>query len=156
MNVKKEELVEKIKNRIKEDISIIKKLYEITKKEALEAPGAMQSASDTTRSQNSHKIEVILERLENLEKSYQYLELLSLQEKKDNVSIGSLIELELAGGNYYLFVLPGGEGDEFCKDGEEKIIVVSPDAPLLKGMLEKKIGEEINFRGKKIKIKSIA
>ena len=110
---------------------------------AMESPGAMQSHSDTTKSQ-MHTLASNIEKLIKEKTS-------AINALKNNpasegsskkIGIGTLVETEGENGRkiFYLIAPEGGAG-AVIERGNEKITSITPGTPLGSALLEKRIGD---------------
>ncbi len=109
---------------------------------AKEAPSAMESHSDTTRSQMQHLAENLEKDIQEKENGITELEDLktSIGPNNGSVNIGSVVGIaDDAGRRFVYFVLPAGGGVKVA-DGNKKITVLSATAPLAKAIIGKRAG----------------
>jgi len=104
------------------------------------APGAMESHSDTTRSQNEKLLAALEARLKNLEDLDQKITTGSFQPR--------FFEVLFNGENKKLVIVPEGLGGEEV-NGMRLLSETSPLGIVLK---EKKLGDKFEFNGQTIEI----
>lgn len=125
-----------------------KQSLETTRQAAIEAPGAMQSRSDTTKWQMSQHAEAI-ER--SLFETQQVLSTLKrLMDNPPTVTKGSsyaIVEVKNLddGSRAKYFLLPAGGGDTYEVDGEE-IIVLSVGTPMARAFIGAVAGDEVEIK----------
>lgn len=126
------------------------------KRAALESPGAMQSHSDTTKSQ-MHTLAANIEKLiKEKTAAINALKTSAISEpgNHNQIKLGTLVEIE--GQNeqkiFYLIVPEGGAGAVVKVDGVT-VISLTTKSPLGSALFNRKIGETVileNKNGKKI------
>jgi len=149
--MKKIEAVENAIRSQESNLANMKQSLETVKKEAQDAPGANVSHSDTSKFQQSNLALGIQDRIASAEHVLGLLRGLP-KEELDIIAAGSLFALEDENKEimYYFFVLTGG-GDILNVDGTE-ITTISAGAPLVRGLMGKKVGDRICFRGRELKV----
>ncbi|MFA6495394.1 MAG: hypothetical protein WC246_02750 [Candidatus Paceibacterota bacterium] len=116
-----------------------------TRQTAMDAPSAMQSHSDTTRSQMEHLAEnferFIAEKnfaIENL-KAFKK----EISASGDEIKVGSLVGVtEGTNMRHFYFILPFGGGVAVVDKEGRSVVVLSASAPLARALLGKKSGTE--------------
>jgi transcription elongation GreA/GreB family factor len=124
-----------------------KQNLEATRQAAIEAPGAMQSHSDTTKWQMSRRAEAIEQSISETQQALGVLK--SLVDHPPTVTKGSIfaiIEVENLddGSKAKYFLLPAGGGDIYEMDGE-KITVLTMGAPLSRVLVGAVSGDEVEI-----------
>lgn len=145
----KRELVEKIIKELEKQKQDVKKRYEATRQEVIDAPGAMQSHSDTSKYQLSILADKIKKSALEKEQTIQALKQLltsGLEEKPSVAKVGALVEVENQNQEKICyFIFPGGSGLETIFKGK-KIIMVSQRAPIASVLLGRKVGDRVDFK----------
>ncbi|MEK7506937.1 MAG: GreA/GreB family elongation factor [Patescibacteria group bacterium] len=145
----KRELVEKIIRELEKQKQDVKKRYEATRQEVIDAPGAMQSHSDTSKYQLSILADKIKKSVLEKEQTIQALKQLltsRLEEKFSVAEVDALVEVKNQNQEkIYYFIFPGGNGLETIFKGR-KIIMVSQHTPVASALLGRKVGDRVNFR----------
>lgn len=123
---------------------------ETTRQAANDAPGAMQSHSDTTKYQMSQLAERIAESLRQREIAIRELVVFTDEgthgEPAKRIELGSLVEVEVEGGEKKRYIiLPAGSGIQITRD-DFRILVVMPTAPIAAALLDKRQGDTVNVR----------
>ncbi|MBI5147883.1 MAG: GreA/GreB family elongation factor [Parcubacteria group bacterium] len=145
----KQKLLQNVIEKLRQEIKSAEQSFTATKNAAIEAPGAMQSHSDTTKFQMSQLAEEIQRSI--YEKS---LALSTLQNMihqnfspdSEKVEIGSLIEtLNEDGKREFYFILPVGSGIKIV-DNDKTISVITPQAPLAVALIGKREKEVIKLQ----------
>ena len=119
-----------------------------TRQAAMDAPSAMQSHSDTTRSQMEHLAENF-ERFIAQKKAA--IENLGTFKKEiptsgDGIKIGSLIEVaDEKNTRHFYFILPFGGGVTVTDKEGRSIVVLSASASLGRALLGKKSGNNVTM-----------
>ncbi len=141
----KKALVEKVVEKLQKEVDELEKNILSMRKAAVEAPGAMQSHSDTTKFQmNALKDDIEKQlsvkngELEILEK----FEIISTIPKKE-ICEGSLIKIRDGEKEINYLFLKGGSGIQIEDELGNRIIVIGENSPIGKNLLGKKIGDEI-------------
>lgn len=125
---------------------------ESAKKERDHAPSAIESHSDTTRSEKEKLIYALENDLQKLDEI-----ILSVPNNLNNlddsliVSDWRYVEISLAGNILNIYIVPEGIGGEIIKDTR----LLSGITPLGKIILGKKMGEKFIFNGQEGKIVKI-
>jgi len=153
MKIDKQKLLKILKERVEKEISIIEKAFNDAVRDFKDAPGPMESASDTTRSEKDRIQAIHQQKLDELKKSILELEKLVFVDS-DIVIKGSLVICKNPDQQIY-WIVNIGIGDDI-KINDQKIIIVSDKSPLGLSLLGKRKGDVIEFgRGsnkKKIEI----
>ena len=118
-----------------------------TRQQAIEAPGAMESKSDTTKSQMSNIANVLQGSYATNQQGLLDLEALMVSPPQSSrVSSYSLVEVRDASDskeNY--FILPAGGGNTYEVDGEE-VTVISDRAPLASALIGHAVGDKVEVK----------
>ncbi len=148
----KRDILEKFEKIILEKIKMQQEALNNTKQASIEAPSAMESASDTTKSQMDWLAESILIRISELNKLILEIQVLfSDLPKCEKVCIGALVKIKKENKEFRYFVIKYGGGVEIeTTDG--KIIAISLSAPIVKSIFGLKTGSSVDFLNDKIKI----
>jgi len=114
---------------------------------AAEAPGPMESHSDTIKSQMHTLVENLNDQLDENKQAIKTLEDFSESQQSDEIRVGSLVEVREGGKQVFYFILPVSGGAE-VKDEDKKqtVMVITPHAPLSTALMNKKIGEKVRFQ----------
>ncbi|MEW6616930.1 MAG: hypothetical protein AB1333_00740 [Patescibacteria group bacterium] len=144
----KKALVEKVVEKLQKEVTELEESMMSMKQAAIEAPGAMQSHSDTTKFQmNALKDDVEKQfstknrELEILEK-FEIMPMSSSQEIKS----GSGIKIRDGEKEINYFFLEGGSGIQVEDESGNIFIVVGENSPMGKILFGKKAGDEIITR----------
>ncbi len=137
----KHSLLQTVLREIRSQISDSElQLAEILRR-ANEAPGAMQSHSDTDKNLYGRQAAGQREAVEAMERGRALTEILVL-EPNTNVAIGALVVVEDEKGTHRYFLLPGGGGITI-EDAEGPIVIVTPQTPLGLALLGKEKGDTV-------------
>lgn len=119
-----------------------------TRQAAIEAPGAMQSHSDTTKWQMSRRAEamerLIFEAQQSLGILKRFIDRPLTTTKGSGYAIVEVKNLDDESMAKY-FLLPAGGGNTYEVDGEE-ITVLSVDAPMARAFLGAVAGDEVEIK----------
>ncbi len=113
-----------------------------------EAPGAMQSHSDTTKFQMNLVANTIARSLQEKEQAIFHLQSFVgtplNQTATDSVRLGAVVELITPDGAQKLAyaILPGGAGTDIDFEGWS-LTVITPQSPLTRRFIGKKVGDKV-------------
>lgn len=144
MNINKQIVVQKYFDKLRElrDSAIAD--VEAYKKASNEAPGAMESHSDTSKFQFNLMSDKIAEKVSGFDKLLKY-KFDDGAELRGVTGIGSLIQIKEGEREIYYFIVPkGGGGVELLADNAT-ITAISVDSPLGNSLLNKKVGDIVDF-----------
>ena len=152
----KEALLRMTIEKFRKEQHEMEKRLETVRQAAIDAPGAMQSHSDTTKSQMSRLAEEMAGSIVKKRETIRALESFSLEryeQSTDKVQVGSLVEVESQGDELERYIiLPGGAGLELEDEDGINVLAVSPDSPLAGVLLGRRKGSQIKFQvGQKIR-----
>jgi transcription elongation GreA/GreB family factor len=143
-------------------ITETEQLLGITHKTINEAPGAMQSHSDTTRYQSTAVANEQTRYLAAVQVALTEIGFFiatQTETSNDAVGLGAVVSIEENGEEFHLIVLPTGGGHEVEFNGKE-FTVTTPAAPIYREIAGRKAGETIRFPGvrrqRELKIVAIA
>ena len=148
MKIDKKSLIEAVINELKRQEIEIENSLRTTRKAAIEAPGAMQSKSDTTKFQMNILSDTLKATLFEKKNAINIMSAFPESQLKllNHVQIGAIVELQKNKGNiYFYFVLPEGGGIEIEYD-TKRITVVTPKTPIVRSLLEKIEGDLVEFK----------
>ena len=134
----KKDILKKVIEALEKEIHNLKESVGTIHRTAVEAPGAMESHSDTTKSQMQSLEAKTSEDVFSKEHELKTLRRFIPSDAGEKIEIGSLFEVEERGKRSTFFLLEGGAG---IKIGE--CTVITPRAPLGRAFLGKKKGEKI-------------
>ena len=121
---------------------------------ANEAPGAMESHSDTDKNLYGRQAGGQQDAIGAMEVEYALMETLALP-RSIVAEIGSLITTKDERGEFRYFILPGGGGIKVF-EGDHEVVVVTPATPLGSILLGKKVGEIVAVGSRILTILEIA
>lgn len=142
--MEKSKLLKDVINALKKNIESIEKNVETMTQALIDAPGAMQSHSDTTKSQMGHMVDALQKSLSEQSHTLSILQGMtnsSSSIKPGHVKIGTLVEVADDNNEKGLYlILPAGGG---MKIGNEDgtVMVVTPRAPIAATIIGKKRGD---------------
>ena len=143
----KQSIIQLVIQTIKQEKESIQKSAASAKQAALEAPGAMQSHSDTTKFQMTAlagNFEQLIAQKESAIKTLQAYAKESAP-ASETILIGSLVQTSNSQQEKTLFfILPEGNGVRF-KHQETIITVITPRSPLALALLNKKKNDHAIF-----------
>ncbi len=134
------------------------KNYETYRQASVDAPGAMESHSDTSRVEFGNLADNIAREIENTDKLIKTLQQIN-NEKNNEIKLGSLVCVEENKRTSCFFIVPEGAGGLKIENSNTPIQTVSIDSLIGKQLLAKRVGEEIELNvpvgTRKLKILSI-
>jgi len=133
-------------------IEDLEKALRRIKQEVIDAPTSRQSWSDTTRFQQGNLALTVENSLQEAKSALSQIRTIS-NDVKDTIFIGSLFILNNVdtGEVEKYLLIPKGGGDSFSV-GDEEIILISAEAPLVKLLLGKKKGDKVAFRDRTLEV----
>lgn len=145
----KSKVLRLLKRTVKEKIQTIEASIESAKTAALEAPGFMQSASDTTKSEMGQLIEGLIK-----EKAKYKKLLFEIDEQENKFYDSNLFKLIGNDEKKYFFIIKNGGAINITL-ADKNVTSISPDTPLAKKIMTKDVGGEIEISGHKYKIELV-
>lgn len=141
----REEVIEEFIKNLEIKIEEAKRVLKSIEKQRRDAPGFMESASDTTRFQKEKEGDVCLEQIIILKNTINYLAGLKGQKSGDKIQAGSIctVKDKTTGEikSYFFVEKTGGIVlDKF------NMFLVSLDAPVANVFLGKKVGDIVVFK----------
>lgn len=150
----KKKIIEKIIEKLKVDIDDLERNYQRVREVVITAPGAMQSASDTTRMTESVIADKLQTAMSEKKEAISIFETFFEKEINFNpvsqIQIGSLVEVESNNEKQYFFLLPKIGGLKIEVDGKN-IMILTPEAPMTQAILDKKVGDKVEINIVEIK-----
>jgi len=144
----KHELLQRVIDKLKENSESAKQNLATAKQAVIDAPGAMQSHSDTTRWQMSRRVEAIENTISETLRALNALELLMRAPPTvTKCSSYAVIEAQNLddGTRAKYFLLPAGGGSKYEVDGEE-ITVLTVGAPMARAFMGASAGDEVELK----------
>ena len=121
------------------------KIYEEHKQGCIEAPGPMQSHSDTSRFKLGKLADKTAQRLEKLEKLIRFFKQIEIK-KNNDIQVGTLVKIEEDGEIIYFYITPEGIGGQKFESEGILIQTISIDSPFGKSLFSKKSKQEIELQ----------
>ncbi len=123
--------------------------FQTARQTAAEAPGAMQSHSDTTKFQMSLLADKIQESITQKEKTIHTLKTLLEsfgEEHHETIRIGSLIAVQKQDGRHiYYFILPEAGGIE-VHESDKAILTITSTTPLANALVGRRSGDRVRLQ----------
>jgi len=145
----KQEFLQRVIKTITQEREKAEESFATTRQAAIDAPGAMQSHSDTTKSQMSRlagEIQRSIEEKNFALRTLQSMAYSGLPSDTGVIKVGSVVEVLTERGEQEIyFILPVGGGIEIV-DNEKRILVVTSRAPLTAALLGKRQGQLIKLQ----------
>lgn len=144
----KQELLQRVIETLAREKNSAEQSLKTTMQAVIEAPGAMQSHSDTTKWQMSRRAEVIQRLID--EKSFAIHTLQdmihsNLSSDAGEVEIGSIVEIRNERNEREVyFILPVGGGIEVV-DNDRTILVITARAPVAAALIGKRQGQTVKL-----------
>jgi transcription elongation GreA/GreB family factor len=156
----KENLIRKILEKLEKEIVELEESASSAHEASVEAPGAMQSHSDTSKFQNKVSEGNIGTMIQQKKIQSEAIKNVALPERASDINLGACVLVEDSGIEKRYIVLPGGSGIEAWDDETlDSYMSITPDTPIGKALLGKKEGEKTSFKigqkEKKLLIKKI-
>jgi transcription elongation GreA/GreB family factor len=132
---------------IEDDIANSKRLLEATQRLVNDAPGAMQSHSDTSRFQGGILANKQGGQLQEKQDALRSLNIFASSYKdvrSVKIELGAIFTLREDGTQDNFFLLPYGGGQEVIFNGE-KYSVITFKSPLTSQLLGKKVGDRVRM-----------
>jgi transcription elongation GreA/GreB family factor len=145
--MKKEELVEKLVGALRAAHAAADRLARDTAEAANHPEAKPDSDKDTRKIELSYLAAGQAARASELETAIALLSSSKLRAfgPDEAVALGALVTLDVGGKKQRVFLCPAGGGEKLQADGGE-VSVVTPEAPLGKGVLGKEVGETFELR----------
>jgi hypothetical protein len=142
----KSEILKQVVINVRENLYDVKESAKGTKERANDAPGAMVSHSDTSKTQLDTLAAGLKMRVYDLETELKNLETFTIQENS-NVSMGALVELEDVHEEIskHCYILPAGAGNTIETEGG-LVNVITASAPLFNVMKGLEKDSEFYFK----------
>jgi transcription elongation GreA/GreB family factor len=145
----KSELLQKVIDVLQKNIEGVERRAQTATQASIDAPGAMQSHSDTTKSQMGQIANALQKSLSEQQLAMSALQtMISMSRPSEAkfVEEGSLVEVTDGGSeNEFYLILPAGGGIEI-EDRERTILIVTPQAPIAITLMGMRQGESVEFR----------
>lgn len=145
-NIKKR-VLKIILNRLEETALSTQKSLERTRRDAIESPGRMQSRYDSAKQELSYLADSLQNRLSQIQREITILRSFEITESlsEDEITLGSLIQIEEEDEKRFYFILPVGSGETITTEFGE-VITITPSSPLGRSFIGKTV-EDIVFIG---------
>lgn len=144
----KRELLQCVIEALTQKIENAKQSLETAQQAAKEAPGAMQSHSDTTKWQMSRRAEAMQSSIAETQQALSVLK--SIRDHPPTITKSSgyaIVEIENLndGSRAKYFLLPAGGGDTYEMEGE-KITVITIGSPMARALIGTIAGDEVEVK----------
>lgn len=135
-------ILQKIVEKLNENLRIAEGNVNTYKKFSSEAPGAMESHSDTSRFQYGALASDAESRLREIENAIKVIQ--NAGDKLfHEISMGALVKLEGEEKEIYYLIVPEGAGGQKVEYGGITVQTVPDNSPVGKGVLHKKAGDNV-------------
>jgi transcription elongation GreA/GreB family factor len=132
--MKKEQILNQLKDNVEKELKKIKQAYETTKNLVQNGDLKSDGKYDTRATEANYLADGQRQRITELEQELELLGEVNLDVKNKVVSIGSLVEIKLNGNNRNYFIAPTAGGTMVNIDGEVTL-VISVFSPIGDGVL---------------------
>jgi transcription elongation GreA/GreB family factor len=145
--MEKEKIRKSVLEKLNSDYDELQKGYSLFKEESVDAPGAMQSHSDTSRFQANVLADNMILQAQKIKTAINLIENLKI-EKGEKIEVGSLVKIKDGGKLKYFYIVPEGVGGFVVNSDGIDIQVVSINSPIGKELFSKSVGKiEIKIAG---------
>ncbi len=156
----KEALIGKVVLKLEKEIAELEEGATSAHAASVDAPGAMQSHSDTSKFQNKVSEENLVSMLEEKKNRCGAIKTLEIPSEISEIQIGACILAEDGENEKRYILLPGGAGIEVWDDETlDSYMTITPEVPIGKALLGKKEGIKTVFKvgskEKKLLIKKV-
>jgi len=155
--MEKKNIIDKIIEKLEKEIEILDEAVGSIHHASVEAPGAMQSHSDTSKFQNKTSEENTILALNTKKQELTAIKNIPVTEKPTEARIGACVLVDDSGIEKRFIILPGGAGIE-AWDSEtfDCYTAITPDSPLGKALVGKREGSiamaKIGSKEKKLSV----
>jgi transcription elongation GreA/GreB family factor len=140
----KKKIIDEVIISLLVDISDIEKSIAIQHGLLQDSPNAMQSWSDTTRSQKEELISGLNKQLNEKNVILSFLRNFKI-ETNDTIKSGSLIEIQENDDSSLYFVIPGSKSNKISFKDKE-VTIISPGSLIAKSLYSRKKDEEVQVK----------
>lgn len=141
----KKALIEKVVEKLQKEVLELEANITSMHQAAIEAPGAMQSHSDTTKFQMNALKDDIEKQLSTKNRELEILEKFEIMPVPSSKEIqsGSVVKIKDGEKEINYLFLEGGSGIHIEDESGNRFIVVGENSPMGKVLAGKKVGDEI-------------
>ncbi len=125
----KQEIVEHLKEKVEIELHDIEKAYAANQAQIKDGDLKNEGKYDTRATEANYLADGQRHRIQELKEELELLESVEWPDHNDNVSIGSLIDLEFNGHSKKYFIAPTG-GGTMVNCGDEVVLVISVFSPI--------------------------
>ena len=140
----KQKIRKKLLDRLDELYSLTLKSFEELRKGSNEAPGAMQSHSDTTKFQIGRLADEAADRMSKIKTAINTIQQFE-EHKSTIIQIDSIAEINENGKLIIYYIVPEAAGGEKLDLGAIKINTISISSPIGRALINKKVGEIVEL-----------
>lgn len=142
--MEKQNISKKLLVQLEERQASLLKNYETYKQASIDAPGAMESHSDTSKVEFGNLASNIAKEMEDTNKLIKLVQNIS-DEKGESIELGSFAKIEENGKTFHFYIVPEGAGGQKIDLDDDFIQTVSVDSLIGKVLLSKRVGEEVEL-----------
>lgn len=142
----KKNLIERLLINLEEEAESLRNSAESARQAAIDAPGAMQSKSDTTKSQMSRLAENLSSLYHQTQRSISALREIDTSRTCKVVEIGAIVKIKEGQNEDYYFILPPGCGGQSIKLEKQEVNTIAVNSPMAQVLLNKKAGDVVKVK----------
>lgn len=142
----KKNLVENLLINLEKKAEESRNSIESARQAVIAAPGAMQSKSDTTKSQMSRLAESYIVSHQQIQRCISALKEVDLSKEYKMVEIGTIVKVKEEKDENYYFILPLDYGSQSIKFEGKEVNAIAAKSPIAQALLNKKVGNVINAK----------
>lgn len=140
----KQEIKTKLLDKLNELRTLTFMQYGEYTKGSIEAPGAMQSHSDTSKFQFGRLADDLFKKLQKLDKVIGLIQQLGTK-KTDNIQIGSAVLVDENGKTICFYIVPDGAGGQNLIIEDAAIQTISENSIIGNALVNKKSGQTVEL-----------
>ena len=142
----KKTLIEKLLINFEKKSKELKGSFESARQAAIAAPGAMQSKSDTTKSQMSRLADSFFSLHQQIQRGMSALKEMDPSKICKVIEIDAVVKVEEDQNESYYFILPSDCEGQSIEIEEQKVNAIAVKSPIAQTLLNKKVGDVVNVK----------
>jgi transcription elongation GreA/GreB family factor len=149
IRVDKTKLLRQVIAQVEETLRRLGSGYAVAKQATLDSPHVMKSKREVTGIEASYLANALAGNIQEREFWLRTLRELRMPESPERVALGCVVGVGPADGSVdsLYFILPVCGGMEIpLDDGQGRVRVITPSAPIAKGLLGKSLGQDVGLR----------
>lgn len=146
LTVNKQTLIRNIITRLATELELYRKAARAARAEATDEQSKAENKYDTRGLEASYLARGQSRQAAEIEQSMQAFESLAVRKfsSSDAIELGAIVELEGVGERSFYFIGPRAGGTEI-KQGDQKVLVITPESPLGRQLMGKKQGDQLQI-----------